>query len=251
MGEITNVVNSAGAALESAKAWFSIDTLTGFINGLVDKIPAEIMAFFNANKSLCILGAICLLALIAFEGYKILKMAVFGGGAFLFGYLGFVYLAPYVPESVSTMIPDIVDINALCAVACALVAVLVAAFAYNFMIMILGGVGGFFLGYTFLYNLLVGYFNTLDFLHDPNAKLVVGFVVGAIVALLLVLVFKPLFMVITTFGALSGAAVLLQMLVAPTADDSLRLSFIVLGLTVAVFALIRQRKDEKFALSIF
>ena len=251
MGEITNIVNSAGAALESAKEWFTLDNLTGFANGLVEKIPADLMAFFNAHKSLCMLAAVCLLALIAFEGYKILRMAVFGGGAFLFGYIGFVYLAPFVPESVANMLPDVVDLNALCAVACAVVAVLLASFAYNFTIMILGGIGGYFLGSMFLYGLLVNYFNTLDFLYDPKAEIIVGCVVGAVVALLLVLVFKPLFMVVTTFGALSGAAVILQMLVAPEADESLRLSFIVLGLTAGIFAMIRQRNDEKFALSIF
>lgn len=250
MVDVNSIVSSAGSALESAKSWFSIDKLTGLATDLIDKIPDEIMAIYNAHKSICMFAAICLLALIAFEGYKILRMAVFGGGAFLFGIIGFMYLAPNLPESVVDMVPDIVDINALCAVACALAAVLFASFAYNFMIMILGGVAGYFLGSMFLYGLLLEYFNTLDFLYDPKAEMIVGFVVAAVVGLLFVLVFKPLFTVLTTFGALTGAAVLLQMLLVPEADESLRLSFIVLGLAAAIFAMARQRKDETLALSI-
>ena len=247
MGELTKALD----LVETAKSWFSIEKITGLINGLVDKIPDNIMAIYNDNKALCMFAAVCLLILISFEGAKIVRMAIFAGSAFLCGYLGFNYLVPYIPSDIKSMIPEMVDIKALCAIAGALVAVFICCFAYNFMIMILGGVGGYFLGSTYLYGVILSYFGSLGFLHDANAKHIVGGIVAVVIGFTLVLIFKPLLSVLTSFGFMTVAAVILQKFLVPTADESLKLSFIVLGLAVGVVAFIRQRKQESASISLF
>ena len=252
MGEVNKIIESLGSIdLGGIKSWFSIEYLTGLINGLVNKIPANIMAIYNENKALCLFGAICLLCIIAFEGYKIVRMIVFGGGAFLCGYVGYVYLAPFIPAELGKYIPDIVDIKALCAVACALIAVMLCCFAYNLALFVIAAAGGYLIGSTYVYGLVVGYFHTLTFLQDPKAEYIVGGVVAVIFAMVIMMLFKPLLMLITSFGFMTGAAVLAQKLLVPAADDSLKLSFVVLGLAVGLFAFIRQRKEESFHISIF
>ena len=238
------------ALLETAKSWFSEEKLMGLINGLIDKIPANIMAIYNSHKALCLFGAVCLLILIAFEGYRIVKMLVTAGSAFAFGYVGLTYLTQYVPESIKSKVPDIVEFEALVAIACALVAVFLCGFAFNLVIAIIGGAAGYFVGVTYLFPMVIGYFHTLDFLQTVEVKYAFGGVLAVLGALFLTALFKGLFMVGTAFGCSIGAAVLLQMFLAPSADESLKLSFIVLGVALGIFAMMRQHKEERRALEI-
>ncbi len=235
------------SVLETAKSLISFEEIMGQINGLISKIPADILAFYEANKILCLIGAICLLTLVAFEGYKLFKMVVYAGGAFVFGFIGLRYLAPEFPESIRTMVTNLVDFDIAVAIVCALIAVFLCRFAYDFMIMILGGVAGYFLGSMYIYKLLISYFNTLDFLQNDVVKYVIGGIVSAMFSILFILLFKHIFMIFSSFGGMIGGAILLQSLLIPTGDDSIKISFVVLGAAVGVFALVHQYKEEEKA----
>ena len=136
MGE--SVKNMLGSLTEG----FSLDAISAKLYGLIDLLPDPIKDLYNANRTLCLLAIACLLALLAFEGYKIFKMLLFAGGAFGFAFVGFKFIAPIIPANIKEMIPDIVDADVLLAVLCALLAVFLCKCAYTLMIMILGGVVG-------------------------------------------------------------------------------------------------------------
>lgn len=224
--------------------------LTEALNGVLKLLPQNILAMIDTYKTLFFLGAACLLTLLAFEGYKLFKMVVYAGGAFAFAYLGLTYLAPHLADSVAPMLPPIISFPGLVAIACALLAVFLTRFAYTFMIMAIGGVSGYFLGSTVIYNLLIGYFNTLDFLKVDTVKYIVGGVMAALLALVFILLFKHIYMLLTSFGGMIGAALLLRNVVVPVADDTIKISFVVLGIAVGIFAIVHQYKEEEKALEI-
>lgn len=243
MGEMVS------SALESAKSLLLLDQLKEKIMNL--SLFKSLLNIYAQHRVLVLLAAACILVLLAFEGYKLFKMSVYGGGAFVFGLLGLWYLAPKLPDAVRTIVPDILAFDALVALACALVAVFLARFAFKFMIMILGGVAGYFLGSMYIYNIMLNYFNTLDFLKMDAVKHIVGGVFAALLALIFLLMFKHIFMVGTSFGGMIGASIFVRMMLIPTAEDSIKISFIVLGVAVAIFAVIRQYKEEEKNFEIF
>ena len=242
--------DNANAILQSVLGAISLDSLTAPIDGLVNMIPADLINIFETHKTLCLLAAICLLTLFAFEGYKLFKMFVYAGGAFTFGFLGYSFLAPAIAVSLEGKLPEILDFNALVAIICALIAIFLTRFAYDFMIMALGGVAGYFFGSMFIHSILVNYFNTLDFLKDDIAKYICGGVFAAILGIVFILLFKHIFMVGTSFLCMMEASLLLQMIILPDADLNTKLCFIILGIAVGLFAAMRQYKEEEKAMEI-
>ena len=244
MGEHVNILLDGG--VEAATNQFLADPASG----LVKLIPEKLTSFLGGHKSIIVLAAICILTLLAFEGYKLFKMIVYAGSAFAFGYLGITYLAPAIAPSVASFVPGIVDYPALVGVACALIAVFLARCAYPFMIMCLGGVAGYFIGAGPVYKLLIGYFNTLDFLKTDVAKHIVGGVIAAVLAIFFILLFKHIYMVVTSFGGTIGSAILLQSILVPTGDDTVQICFTVLGVSLGIFAIVHQYKEEEKAMEI-
>ena len=244
MGEYVNVMLDSGLGAASNQI------LTDPAGGLMKLIPENITSFLGGHQSIIILAAICILTLLAFEGYRLFKMIVYAGSAFVFGYLGITYLAPAIAPSVSGFIPAIVDFPGLVGILCALIAVFLARCAYPFMIMCLGGVAGYFLGSTWVYNLLIGYFNTLDFLKTDIAKYIVGGVIASVLAIFFILLFKHIYMVATSFGGTIGAALLLQSILGPTGDDTVKICFAVLGAALGIYAIVYQYREEEKAMEI-
>ena len=240
-------------AIALFESWFgsiSVESLTAPIYDLIAKIPPEVIAVYNNYKTVIILASICLLALFAFEGYKLFRMAIYAGSAFGFAYVGYMYLAPALHASVAEYIPNIINFNAIVALLCAVIAIFLTRFAYNFMIMLIGGASGYLLGSMVVYTILVHYFNTLDFLRADYVKHIVGGIFAAIFGILFILLFKHVFMVMTSFGCLIDAALLLQTLLVPNADWNIKICFVIVAVAIAIFALVRQYKEEEKASEI-
>ena len=227
-----------------------ISKLNDILGSVMGLIPPHIAECIELYKPLFLLAAICILSLIAFEGYKLFKMLVYVGGAFAFGYLGITYLAPELEEYIASKLPENISYPGLVAVACALIAVFLTRCAFTFMIMAIGGVGGYFLGSTVIYNLLIGYFNTLDFLKAGMVKHIVVGVIAALLALVCILIFKHIYMFATSFGCMIISTLLLQNIVIPTANDDIKICFIILGVVVGIFALVHQYRQEEKDLEI-
>lgn len=210
-------------------------------------IPAGVLEFYNTNLLLCQLGLICIFMLLALQGYKLFKMALYAGSAFLFGYIGLTYLAPVVSGYIAPYIAQFgIKVEALIAIVCALIAVFLTRCAYNFMILALGGVAGYFLGSSVVYGALVEHFHTLDFLTQFSAvKHIVGGILAGVLGILFILLFKHLFMVITSFGCSVGAAMILQALVMPGANDTIKIAFAIVGFAIGIYAIVRQYREEE------
>ena len=244
MGEsVRNILRSLGEKID-------LNAFFAKIGSLVDLLPDPVKDLYYANTTLCLLGLACALALLAFEGYKIFKMLLFAGGAFGFAYVGFKFIAPIIPQNVKDMIPDIVEFDPLLAVACALLAVFICKCAYALMIMILGGAVGYLVGATFVYPVLVDYFNTLEFLQMDMVKHIVGGAIAAVMVLIFLLFFKHSYIIGTSFGGTIASALVVQQATMPNADVTLKISFVLVGIALGIFAVAHQYKEEEKAMEI-
>ena len=216
----------------------------GHIANLKAMVPAQIMDIYNTHKVLFLLAIICVLGLVAFEGYRFFRMLTYAGSAFLFGLIGYWYVSPMLEATIKPMIPEIIDYHALVGVVFALAAILLCYCAFNFVVFLIGALAGYFVGSVYVYQFIVNYFNTLDFLKADTVKYIIGGVFAVICAMVFVLMFKLLFMVTTSFGASVIAMTLLQSIVVPGGDDNVKIAFEILGIAIGIFALVRQRKQE-------
>lgn len=241
---------SLNNALETAKNFLQLDAISGKLTELVNLLPAPILELYKTHTVIFMMVAACLLVLLAFEGYKIFKMLLFAGSAIGFGVVGFWYLAPIIPESIKAYVPAIVEVDVLVAIALALIAIFLCKVAQPLMIMILGGLTGYLAGSTLVYNLLVNQFNTLEFLKIDVVKHIVGGAIAAVMVLIFLLFFKHLYIVGTSFGGVIAAALMIQSILLPAADDSMKICFIILAIALGVFALVRQYTEEEKAMEL-
>ena len=232
---------------------FDINAIIGkigvFFKGLLDKaiglVPEQIMGLYNQHKVLVLLALVCLLTLIAFEGYRFFKMLTFAGSAFAFGLVGYWYVAPYLQQSLDPMIPDILDYHVTVAVIMALIAVVLCAFAFNFMIFVLGAADGFIFGTTIAYGMLMSQFGSLAFLNNDTTKYILGGILALFGGMIFSLIYKVIAMGLTSFGGAIGALLILQSILIPAADDNVKICCVIIAVVLAIFALIYQHKAQE------
>ena len=241
---------SLNNALETAKNFLKLDAITGKFGELVNLLPAPILELYQTHTVVFMMVAACLLVLLAFEGYKIFKMLLFAGSAIGFGVIGFWYLAPIIPADIKALVPAIVEVDVLIAIVLALLALFLCKVAQPLMIMILGGITGYFVGSTLVYTLLVAHFDTLDFLKMDTVKYIVGAAIASVMVLIFLLFFKHIYIVGTSFGGVIAAALMVQSILLPAADDSMKICFVILAVALGIFALCRQYQEEEKAMEL-
>ena len=216
------------------------------VKGLTGLIPAQVFELYAKFRVPALIAAICVLVLLAFEGHKLFKMALhvaIPAGAAIGGYL---FLAPAVAGYASALpIPDYIEFSALVAIVCALIGLFLSKCAYNFVIMLLGGACGYCFGHFYAWHVIKNFFSSLSFLEAPIARYIIGGVCASVCVLLFVLLFKHVFIIGSSFGCLALAGLLLQKVAVPTADDMMKGCFVLVGLAVAVFAVVHQYKEEE------
>ena len=244
---------SIGAVVESAKNLVSPDKITEMVGGLAGNLfglSPELLALYQEHTVPCLLVAVCLFTLLAFEGYKIFKLLMFVGSSIVFGIGGYWYIAPLIPADFKSMLPNIVNFDALIAILFGLLALFLTKCAYNFMIMVLGGAIGYYIGSTYVFSVLIDYFNTLEFLNNDIVMHVVGGICAAIFVLLFVLLLKHVYILLTSFGGMICAALLTQQMIMPNGDQNIMICCVILGISIAIFAVVRQYREEEKSLEI-
>jgi hypothetical protein len=244
MGQLSSF--DASGLLEKLKDVLLVDQVITKLKGFWGMIPQGVFDFCAKYERYVLILAVCLMVLLAFEGHKLFKMALhvaIPAGAAVLGYM---FLAPFVVKYAGALpIPEYVEIPALVAIVCALLGLFISRCAYNFVIMCLGGGCGFLFGYVYAWRVIRNFFSSLEFLNTPMARYIIGGVCASVLVLVFVLLFKHVFIIGSSFGCLGLAGLLLQKLVVPTADDMMKGCFVLVGLAVAVFALVHQYREEE------
>jgi hypothetical protein len=216
-------------------------------------IPQGVFEFCAKYERYMLIFAVCLLALLAFEGHKIFKMLLFVGIPTGCAIVGMKYIAPWLAPYILGAVPgfpEFANLDALIGVALALVGLFIARCAYNFIVMFLGGAFGFLFGYMYVWRVLRNFFSSLDFLNTDGARLIIAGICAAVFVLFFILLFKHVLIAVSSFGCMAGSAIFLQKLVCPGADDQMKWCFVLVGCAVAVFAIVHQYKEEEKSFEI-
>ncbi len=219
-------------ALKDVNITFSLDGVLDFINN---------MSFPVASV------AIGLLVLLAVQGYKIFKSVIYVIAAVGLGFAGHLYLAPRVSGAIVSRLPEgfSFDVDVAIAFLCAMIGVLLAHFAYKFIVFCLGGAVGYCIGYFYVAGVLADYFSNLPFLSNNIAYIAVGCVCGLIVAIFFLICFKHLYIVASSIGGMGLASYILFRIVMPGHDISIAFDFVILGVVIGIFMMIHQFQEEK------
>ncbi len=236
--------------LEKVKDVLLIEKVITRLKAYWEMIPDGVFEFCERYKSYVLLAAVCLFVLLAFEGHKLFKMALYVAIPTGCGIAGFKFLAPFLSTYLADKIPEFADFNALVAIACALVGLFISRCAYNFVVMFLGGVCGYVFGYAYAWRVIRDFFSSLEFLKEDVARYIIAGVCAAVFVLLFILLFKHVVMAVSSFGCMAGAAILLQKLACPGANDMMKWCFVIVGCAVGVFAIVHQYKEEEKAYEI-
>ena len=250
MGQLSSF--DASGLLEKFKDVLLVEQVITKLKGFWGMIPQGVFEFCAKYERYVLALAVCLLVLLAFEGHKIFKMALFVAIPTGCAVVGMKYIAPWLaPYIVSAVpVPEFADINALIGIALALVGLFISRCAYNFIVMFLGGAFGFLGGYVYAWRVLKSFFSSLDFLDTNGARLIIAGVCAAVCVLFFILLFKHVLIAVSSFGCMAGAAICLQKLACPGADDQMKWCFILVGCAVAVFAIVHQYKEEEKSFEI-
>lgn len=235
----------ATGLLEKLKDILLIGKVIDRVKAYWDMIPDGVFEFCAKYERYMLILAVCLFVLLAFEGHKLFKMGLFVAIPTGCAIVGMKYLAPFLAGYLAQYIPEFANFDAIVGIACALIGLFISRCAYNFVIMFLGGACGFLFGYVYAWRVIRDFFSSLEFLKADGARLIISGVCAAMFVLFFILLFKHLLIVASSFGSMVGAAIFLQKLACPGADDMMKWCFIIVGCAVAVFAVVHQYKEEE------
>lgn len=225
-----------------------LNLMKGVLDKVMGMIPASVISIFESFKTPIFILLIALCVLMSLEGYKIFKGALYVIVPSALGFVAYKYVAEFVLSKIGGMLPAApfgLDYKALIAFIFALIGVFFVRFAYKFTIMMLGGALGFALGYFFVANLIAGMFPTLTFLTLTPAKAVIALVCAGIVGIFFILLFKHLYILISSFGFMALAGFLAVMLILPDAPALYKFLGAALGLLVGIYNTIHQYDEEE------
>ena len=156
-------------------------------------------------------------------------------GALLFGYLGYAISSLFLTDAIEGInLPGIIGI------ACAGLGALIFVKLLKFSLFILGGLGGWVAG-SALCGLIMMWLPDAEFLQTPAGIYVISGVAALILGFLFMLLFKPLYIITTSFGGGVVAGVSALAIVTGITETAINIG-LVAGLVVGLICCIVQFK---------
>ena len=172
-------------------------------------LPEWALGLINAYVFAFVLSSVVLLFILAFWGYKLLKACLAIAGAATFGIIGNMYLAPLLVPFTEKSVPEWINVGGIIGMVLAGIGALLMVKLYKLGIFAEGAALGYFLGSTAT-TIIAAYVPNLEgFLSTPTGTSVVSCVLALILGVLFALLFKHIFILITSVGGLCAAGVLI------------------------------------------
>lgn len=184
-----------------------------------------------------IIGMIVGLAIVAFFGFKLLRIELVIAGAIIGYSIGSTTLVALVGDSITG-----VNIALILGIVCAVIGVLLSAKVYRLMIFVYGGLIGYVVG-TVLFPGMVAGFTSLP-VSAETLVTVMSVVVGIIFAFVIYRLFKPLYIISTSIFGMLCVGTLTLALISGGNETASGIGAIV-GLVIGVFAMIHQFKANR------
>lgn len=171
-------------------------------------LPEWATNLINAYVFAFVLSSVVLLFILAFWGYKLLKACLAIAGAATFGIIGNTFIAPLVVPHTENLVPAWINVGGIIGMVLAGIGALLMVKLYKLGIFAEGAALGYFLGSTAT-GIILTYAPNLAFLNTPIGNIVVSCVLALILGVLFALLFKHIFILVTSVGGLCAAGVLI------------------------------------------
>lgn len=187
-------------------------------------LPAEVAEILENYLFVALLSVIIVLGIMAYHGFWLFKKCLPISGALAFGAVGSLVVTPMLDDMVGNMIPEAISLAAIIGFVCAIVGALLMTYAFKLSIFLLGAGAGAGVG-LIVSALLKG---TIEFFATQIGALVAVGVCALVVAILTALLFRPLFIIVTSVLGLAAAGACVGLAVMPEGN------LIVLGVCAAI-----------------
>lgn len=221
--------------------------ITAFKEINITFTPEGIWEFINSMSFPVATVVIGLLVLLAVQGYKIFKSVIYVISAVGLAFVGHAYIAPKLSGFITPHVPESIslDVDVAIAFLLAMVGVLLAHVAYNFMVFCIGGGVGFLVGYFYVAGLLANHFTNLAFLSHKYVVIAVGVVCAIMVAILFLLAFKHLYIIGTSIGCMGLSGLILCKTLMPGEGHVVAAVFIGFAAVIGIFMMRHQYIEEE------
>ena len=168
---------------------------------------AQMLAQMSGNF-LFLVGFCIALVLLAFYSYRILKLELSISAAIGGAYLGYLF-APNMLAPLADTLPEGVDFAVIIGVACAILGWVLAWALHKLAVFLVGAAGGFY-GGTIAFAFIALRFPDVEFLSSEIFCWIITIVCAILAGVIFLYLFKFLYIFITSFGGMIGAAYLLD-----------------------------------------
>ena len=184
-----------------------------------------------------VLVAVILLTFLARYGYTIFKKCVAFVGAVAFGYIGSSIVAPLVLGMLGLEIP-LVSLPTVIGIVFAILGAILMIYVYKLAVFCVGAAIGFFAAQIILVPMLA---------LEGMIALAVSGVLALVVGVIALLLFKPLFIIITSVFGMAAAGALTGLVLIPSAGEQLIILavFAVIGVIIGIVYAKKQFEDHE------
>lgn len=175
----------------------------------IEQITSQITPLLEQMTGMfpALLGTIIVLILIAFCSYRFLRLELSVSGAIGLGFVGYTY-APLLLAQIQGL-PEGIDYSALVGAVCAILGWILAWLLHKIAIFAVGAGAGFSLG-TIVFGFIYAAFPDVEFLGTPAFYYIVSIICAIAVGIIFVYLFKPIYIILTSFGGMICAGFLLS-----------------------------------------
>ena len=206
-------------------------------------IPAEYMSYVEAYLFIAVLAVAVVAGIIALYSYKLFRIELVLEGILGFGILGGFVLGPWLDTNL-TFIPESISVSAIVGILFAIIGGLIMHFFFKFALFVTGAAAGWFAMYGFGLPILANQFPDVQFFSDNAGKILIPILTAIIVGVLFIFLFKFLYIILTSFGGMGIAAILLGFAIAPEGGMITFIASAAVGVIAGIFATVYQYKNN-------
>jgi len=206
-----------------------MNPLSSFVNeetmAQLEELYAQMLASFPILLSVALA-----LILVALYSYRIFRLELSVGGAIGCGTAGYLFLAPFILEKIPNL-PEGIDFAAIIAIVCAILGWVLIYALHKISLFLCGAGVGFYIGMILAAYLAAALPDAAIFQNNIVFWVICGICALAL-GIIFVFLFKPLYIILTSFGGMIGAAMLMAIAIFGQPDS------IVLYVTLGVGAVL-------------
>ncbi len=175
----------------------------------LEQTTEQLLGFYQqmTGSFLGVIGVCVVLVLLAFYSYRILRVELSASAAIGGGALGYLVIAPLVLSNIQGL-PEGIDFAAIIGIVCAILGWIIAWALHKLAIFLVGAGGGFYAG-SFVYLFVALKWPEVEFLQSSAFFWIVSGILALAAGIIFVYLFKPLYILVTSVGGVTGAAYLL------------------------------------------